>query len=594
MALGKILEGMLNDFSKDYITDELEPNKAFEYLVNYLIVSKFHPDAFSGDKGDLERLVVDEKSQFGLDAIAFIVNGNLVLSKEDIKTYAKSKQLDVDIIFIQTKTEEKCDTGDLLKTIQAAKTFFEDFESVSEKNSNILNAKEIYDEIFKYENYRYCTSKSPKCYIYYVTVASGWDEKLVKTICQSSVSDMKIVLKDIKEFEIEVLGRNYIMDSYNEIKNSVTAKVSLKNCVTLEKISGVKEAYIGYLTGEDYLSIICDSNGDIRRRIFYENVRDYQGEKNSVNSEIRYTISQESLQDKFVLLNNGVTIITKSVVSLGANSYELSDFQIVNGCQTSNEIYNCKKSAKNIFVPVKIIYTTDLDLISNIVKSTNRQSPVPEEAFVSLTKFHKELQMLFDEYSKEMPIEMFYERRSGEEIDIKNQNGDYQIVTLHGLIRAYVSVYHETPYIVHGTNPANILRNNSEKLFCQEHKPDMYYIASYLFVKFVSMQKEKKFSGHDYTLRYYIIMVARMLMVKKVEVPEVSSKEMKTEINIIIQLLKNGADSFFLEAKEIIKTVLTKDVYRGRDRRDIIRTADFTRSVKSAVTEKLLENKSLM
>lgn len=107
-----------------------------------------------------------------MDAIAFIVNGNLVISKEDIEIYAKSKRLDVDIVFIQSKTEEKCETGDLLKTIQATKFFLNDFESVAEKNSNIKNAKEIYDEIFKYDNYKFCTTDSPKCYIYFACVTS--------------------------------------------------------------------------------------------------------------------------------------------------------------------------------------------------------------------------------------------------------------------------------------------------------------------------------------------------------------------------------------------------------------------------------------
>ncbi len=39
MALGKIIEGMLEDFSNDYITDELDISKAFEYFSNYLIFS---------------------------------------------------------------------------------------------------------------------------------------------------------------------------------------------------------------------------------------------------------------------------------------------------------------------------------------------------------------------------------------------------------------------------------------------------------------------------------------------------------------------------------------------------------------------------
>ena len=162
--------------------------------------------------------------------------------------------------------------------------------------------------------------------------------------------------------KVNVLGREYIMDAYSEVKNNIAVQVSLKNCITLDKIDGVNEAYVGYLTGDDYLKIICDNNGDIRRRIFYENVRDYQGLENSVNKEIRETITSKKTRGQFILLNNGVTIITKSVTSLGANRYELSDFQIVNGCQTSNEIYNCKQYVSDIFVPVKIIYTTDINL----------------------------------------------------------------------------------------------------------------------------------------------------------------------------------------------------------------------------------------
>lgn len=590
MALNKILQGMLDDFKKDYLFNELEQSKEFEYLVNYLIISKFHPDAFS-DKGDLDRVVVDEKSQFGLDAIAFIVNGNLVLGKDDISIYAKSKKLDVDILFIQTKTEEKCDTGDLLKTIQATKNFLGNFEAITEKNSNILNAKEIYDELFKYENFRYCTSQSPKCHIFYVTAANEWDTKLIDDICDSCKKEITSLVSDIKNVDIQVLGRDYVMDAYSEVKNNIAVQINLRNCITLERIDKVNEAYIGYLTGDDYLKIICDNNGDIRRRIFYENVRDYQGIENSVNKEIRNTITTKRTRGQFILLNNGVTIITKSVTSLGANIYELSDFQIVNGCQTSNEIYNCKEYASDILVPIKIIYTTDADIISSIVKATNRQSPVPEEAFVALNKYHKELQLLFSEYSKEMPLEMFYERRSGEEDDIKEKKGIYQVVTLHGIIRAFESVYCQNPNMVYGTNPANILRSQNEHLFCKEHKPEIYYLASYLFVKFVNMQQKGTFSKHDYILRFYVIMVARALMMGTMNVPELSSAAMEKENRKMIEILKTDSDSYFVDAKKIIMDVLNRKEYSEKKRYDILRSVDFCRKVKQQAEEVLKASK---
>lgn len=499
------------------------------------------------------------------------------------------KKLDVDILFIQTKTEEKCDTGNLLKTIQATKNFLENFEAITEKNSNVLNAKEIYDELFKYENFRLCTSQSPKCHIFYVTAANERDGGLVKSICESNEKELSSSMKDIKSVDIQVLGREYVMETYSEVKNNITVQINLKNSITLDKIEGVKEAYIGYLTGNDYLKIICDNTGDLRRRIFYENVRDYQGTENNVNKEIRSTIANENTRGQFILLNNGVTIITKSVTSLGANMYELADFQIVNGCQTSNEIFNCKEFASDILVPVKIIYTTDSDIISSIVKATNRQSPVPEEAFIALGKYHKELQLLFSEYSKEMPIEMFYERRSGEEDDIKEKQGSYQVVTLHGMVRAFESVYCQNPNVVFSTNPANILKSKKEKIFCKDHKPEVYYLASYLFVKFVNMQQKGKFSKHDYTLRFYIIMIVRVLMVGSLNVPELSSSAMGKENKKMLKLLKGDADSYFIEAKEILVDLLNQQEYAEKKQYDVLRSAEFCRKTKTRLKE-IIEN----
>lgn len=589
MALNKVLQGILSNFKKDFDLEDMEQSKAFEYLINYLLISKYHPEAFN-DEDDIERIIVDKKSQFGLDAIAFIVNGNLVVSKEDIQFYTKNKKLDVEILFIQAKTEEKCDTGDLLKTVRATKNFINNFDAIIEKNSNILNAREIYDELFDYQNYRYCTSYSPRCTIYFVNVAQNWDQTLISSICEQEKKDMEKSIDDIKSFEINVIGRQYIIEAYNEIKNSISVTVNLKNCIVLDRIEGVQEAYIGYISGDDYLSMISDSDGSIRRRIFYENVRDYQGFENSVNNEIRDTIRTERTRSRFVLLNNGVTIITKSVTPLGAHSFELSDFQIVNGCQTSNEIFNCKELASEILVPVKIIYTTDSDLISSIVKATNRQSPVPEEAFVALSKYHKELQMCFYEYSKEMPLEMYYERRSGENFDMKGNIEEYQKVKLHGVIRAFESVYRQSPNRVYSINPANILKSNKEVYFCEFHENELYYIASYLFGVFVSMQKIGKFSKRDYILRFYVIMIVRILMVGYIEVPDFGSKDMKKEIQCIMNILKNNPEEHFIKAKDIISSVLNETEFSGREYRDVLRTVEFNKKVKERMSN-VIKNK---
>ena len=556
--MNKILNGILSNFKEDFSLQNLEDTKAFEFLVNYLLVSKLHPDGIN-DSGDLEQLCVDDKSQFGLDGIAFIINDNLVLNKEDVEVYAKSKRLEVKVLFIQAKTEEKCDTGDLLKTIRAAKNFLNNFDAITEKNDNIINAKEIYDVLFKYKNSKLMPADYPQCFIYYVTASKDWDRKLVQSICESEQNDFYKINSDIKLLSINVLGSEYLIAAYNEIMNSVDVQIYFKNALELDSINGVVKSYIGYLSGDEYLKIIEDQNGEIRKRIFYENVRDYQGEKNPVNTEIRNTISTDILQDKFILLNNGVTIITKSLKPLGGNNYELRDFQIVNGCQTSNEIYNQKEMANKIHVPVKLIHTTESDIITMIVKATNRQSPVPEEVFFALSQYHKELQDLYKEYSKEMPIEIYYERRPGE---LANENLlKYQKVTLHSLIRTITSVYFLESYIVYNNNPANILKNRKERLFKKEQPQELYYISSLLLAIFNKLQTEKILNHNDYSKRFYIIMVVRCLVAKSIKVNDFSSKETKKEIKNLLKILKTSAcSSYFVTAEKVVNNIYKKYV----------------------------------
>ena len=334
-----------------------------------------------------------------------------------------------------------------------------------------------------------------------------------------------------------------------------------------------------------------NSEGKLQRRIFYENVRDYQGTDNSVNKEISNTIKKEDTRDQFVLLNNGVTVITRVLNSLGGNDYELSDFQIVNGCQTSNEIFNLKDYVRDIIVPVKIIYTTDSEIISSIVRATNRQSPVPEEAFVALDNYHKNLQMTFSEYSKEMPIEVFYERRPGEPDNISNKMGEYQIVTLHGLIRSVTSVFFQEPYIVHNNNPANILRNRKDKLFCEEQKPEMYYIPAYLMVLFVYLQGKKVLTRRDYQYRYYIMMIVYGLMTKSISIPDFTSKKLIKQNEKVIGMLKDQEKmkEYYIEAKSIVMQTIGEDIFKSRRKVDILKSIEFKNRIKEN-TEKFLKN----
>lgn len=550
MALDTIMKGMVEEFSSKNGFANLEESKAFEYLVNFLAVTKYQEDAFS-DRADFDSLVVDSKGQFGLDAIAFIINGNLVTSKDDIIQYAKSNYLDVNILFIQSKTSNKLESGDFLKTIQATKNFISNFSAINEKNENIITCKEIWDEIFSYKNYKFCNSVSPACHIIYAIDTDNFGQtELIESLISNNENDFKKLFSDLRNIKIELWGKQRLINYYKEITNTNTCNINFKSYIELDSIKGVNNSYIGYLPGKEYLKIITSDDGSMRRRIFYENVRDFQGSKNTVNTEISKTINNTESQDQFILLNNGVTIITKKITSLGSNNYELKDFQIVNGCQTSNVIFNSRDKVDNILVPVKIIATEDTNIITNIVKATNRQTPVPEETFIVLSEYHKNIQLLFNQYQSKMPIDIVYERRAGEYPNFLTNK--YKI-NLHNLIRSVTCIFFQDPHVVYNNNPAIILKNRTDKLFKDSHPIEMYYISAYLFAYLQKLINEEILGHYDFTNKYYILTVLYIMLTKNKKIRMFESKEFSKELDKVMQILfKEDLKQYYIDASNFV------------------------------------------
>ena len=60
------------------------------------------------------------------------------------------------------------------------------------------------------------------------------------------------------------------------------------------------------------MKLLCDDDGHLMKHLFYDNVRDYQG-NNEVNTEIAETLSDAAQRDKFAVLNNGMTVVAKAM-----------------------------------------------------------------------------------------------------------------------------------------------------------------------------------------------------------------------------------------------------------------------------------------
>ena len=241
----------------------------------------------------------------------------------------------------------------------------------------------------------------------------------------------------------------------------------------------------------------------MHKPLFNENVRDFLS-RNPVNDEIEETLQSQEAQGRLAALNNGITIVAKDIRIIG-KKFTLSDYQIVNGCQTSHIIFqNREKLKDDTSVPVKLIQAESREIINEIVRATNRQTEVKDEAFVVLGDFHKRLERFFQ--SQDIPVahKLVYERRKRQysESGYTAQN----IITITFLIKSYVSVILEDPVDAidyYGV----LLKRYGDRMFVEGHS-----LWPYLTAAIVLKEVERLCSGKTNPALWKFRLIVAMLV----------------------------------------------------------------------------------
>lgn len=581
----KILLGIMDEFSRDFQFADKEESKVFERLVSYVTLSKSDPDAFN-DVSVFDLVDVDKASTYGIDTFALFVNDTLVTDKSSISVFAQAKRLDAKLVFIQTKRSTSFDTGEFLKFTSAVKNFLSDKPEIK-YSEDLESAKELLSELLLPEHARIFSKKRPVCEIYFATSGSRTEESSISGVISQQEREIQEANPELDSVAIKVIDANYIIDSYDEIENKSSVTIHFEKNISCGKIDGVVQSFIGYLPIGEFLKLITGADGNIRKNLFYENVRDFQGHANSVNSEIAETLEDPSKVDKFLLLNNGITIVAKEFTNLRSSDYEVSDYYIVNGCQTSNVLFHSSPGVADqsiLFVPIKIVHTTDNNVIASLIRSTNRQTPVPDEAFVSLEKFHKRLQEYYKRYSQTCFEKLYYERRSKEFSNSAERVEKPRIINLHGQIRAFTSIILGEPQLAMANNPTSILKEHEGKMFQDDHLYAPYFLSSLLLYLFYVYSEEEKISKKYVISRYWICWIARVLLFKSLDIGQMNADKTERKCDEIVGNLSDSSYALgvFRDAAKIFEE--SKRVHRethGRQRNSqLVRLKTFRDAVK--------------
>lgn len=572
--MDRITKSLMEAFLKEHEIESEGEAIDFEKFCNYCVISREYPETFK-----VEDVSVGNANDTGLDGIAIIVNGKLIDSIEEADDLADvNKRIEATFIFIQSKTSNTFDSGEMLKFFEGVSDFFEE-EPILERNEMVAYKAKIAAHI--YSKSSMMLRGRPLCKLYYITTGKWTDDKnLVKrmTAKKNEIEDKNI----FEKVEIQSLGADEIRKLYQSTKLALSTDIVFANRVVLPEISGISESYIGTLPFSEFRKLIIDEFDNIRLSIFYDNIRAFQG-SNDVNHDIESTLKSGEL-DRFSVLNNGITIIAKSLDTVG-NRFSIRDYQIVNGCQTSHVLFNCRSlgGINNLQIPVKIIVTDKDDVINSIIKATNHQTPVKKEELAALSEFQKKLEQYYNSFeSSHAGEQLYYERRSKQYHDRADVPKN-RVITIPDQIKTFAAMFLDQPHRV-SRSYGDLSREIGSKIFGVNHSPTSYYTSAFAYYRLENLfnQRNKNKLDPKYKkCKYYLLMALRYLTAGA-DMPSLdNARKMEPYCNKIISVLNSQQKYFkeFEKASEIIEEQCIK-LNINIDNRDAITTVNFVEQFK--------------
>lgn len=518
-----VTRNLLESFrSSEALSSNMANDVLFEHFSNFCVVSSEYQETF-----DIQDVHVGGGNDLQIDGVAIIVNGSLVTSTEEVDDLLNiNKQIDAEFIFIQAKSGDNFYGAEISNFFFGIRDIFAD-EPKLPRGPKLSEKEAVLKHIYtKSAHFR---RGNPELKLYYVTTGTWQDDPQLTARVNAEISTLDELNIFTSPPQFIPVDARILQQLHNRSQSVYTATVDFSNRVTLPLVDGVRESYLGYLPVSRYLDAITDDEGNLIRGLFYENVRDYQGE-NDVNKEINQTLQQEGGKS-FILLNNGVTLVADDLHPTG-DQFTITGLQVVNGCQTSHVLFNNQENLHDdAAIPVKLVVAPDEEVKNQVIKATNRQTNVKTEDLTALTDFQKHL----EQYYADVPDEhrLYYERRSQQYRAAGIEK--IRVVSISTQIRAFSSMFlgraHQASRY-YGT----LLKEIEKRIFVESHDPIGYYVSAYALFLLDSYLRKGEIDNSYRQFRYHILHAFRHLVIGK-HVLQLNSREFRRECERLKEVL---------------------------------------------------------
>lgn len=325
----------------------------------------------------------------------------------------------------------------------------------------------------------------------------------------------------------------------------------------------------------DYVRFITE-DGKLNRRMFEANIRDYQ-QKTVINKRIAKTLRDGGDVD-FWWFNNGITIIADEVSRNMGNKVTLRNPRIVNGLQTSYEIYNYAVECGGMLarddrnVLVRCMATEDENVRAQLILSTNGSTPIPPVYMRSLDP----VQLQIQRYFKNNDQCLRYDRRKGECRAAKVPARG--IVSMQFLGQCLTATILGSPDRAYA-HPSKIMADDRDyrRIFNGETAPEAYLNIARLRIFIKRNMCKVGLSGQYRALLYHIlyVMCARAAGHLDIKAKDLAALKAPTR-----EELANPVDGATLAELERAARFVQDKYVKAGDANRVAKSRDFTDSIK--------------
>ena len=513
----------------------------FQNNDNYSIISDYF-EFFSASQilknqglsdDEVDNGIVGKGLDGGCDSIYLFLN-NLLITPDVIDHISAPKDSILEMIIIQSKKTTsfgeaavmkwKTISGNLLDLSKTITDFMERY------NADVLETFTTFRDTYT----RLITSRVKlKFRFYYATLASELHPNVIQ-----QAEELKDTIKGLfpnAVVEVTFVDSDALFDMYNAV---IENRVNLRFADI--PISPNQKNYVALVDLKSYFNFIVNDEGDVRKSFFDSNVRDYQG-KNNVNNSISETLHRIDNND-FWWLNNGVTVLASEATLVNNRELQIVNPEIVNGLQTSMEIYNYFSQNREALesekrsVLLRIIVPDNEESRDQIIFATNNQTNIPKATLRVTDPIHLQIEMYFKSRG------LFYDRRKNY---YKNQGRKpAEIVGVSFLAQCLITIFLKKPDYARA-RPSTLLNDEKtyNELYEKNNDLEVFYRVAVLGKK---IQKNVR-SVSDYSqaeksdILYYVLyaVIADVLNKKNITPSDIKNLDMDSVTDTIIENIRN-------------------------------------------------------